>query len=142
MPPVLETFRRLEMRFLMREMHINFKNISLRQLRTRIMLPLFSCTKIVNSRPLCLPIDEPVHAWHGTSSRHSDGTKLVGLFDPIKPGKTAQPKEPVPEKIIPGAGDITLNPDQARVGLRVVNSGARAIQVRSRDGREVSEIWR
>jgi urease subunit gamma/beta len=60
-----------------------------------------------------------------------EGTKLVVLFDPIKSGKASRSNEPIPGEIIPGGGDITLNADRDQVTLRVVNTGDRAIQVRS-----------
>jgi urease subunit gamma/beta len=60
-----------------------------------------------------------------------EGTKLVVLFDPIKPGKIPRAQEPIPGEIIPGDSDIRLNADREQVTVRVVNTGDRAIQVRS-----------
>lgn len=61
----------------------------------------------------------------------AEGTKLVVLFDPVKPGKLPRGDGPVPGEIIPADGDIELNAGRARVSLEVRNTGDRAIQVRS-----------
>ncbi len=57
----------------------------------------------------------------------AEGTKLVVVFDPIKPGKAAPTQEPVPGEIIPAEGEITLNAGRRRVRLSVTNTGDRAI---------------
>ncbi|MCA0847420.1 urease subunit beta [Salipiger thiooxidans] len=56
-----------------------------------------------------------------------EGTKLVTVFDPIAPG----PFEPVPGEIIPMEGEIELNAGRTRLEIEVLNTGDRAIQVRS-----------
>ncbi|WP_289149949.1 urease subunit beta [uncultured Salipiger sp.] len=56
-----------------------------------------------------------------------EGTKLVTVFDPIAPG----PFEPVPGEIIPMEGEIELNAGRPRLEIEVLNTGDRAIQVRS-----------
>ena len=56
-----------------------------------------------------------------------EGTKLVTVFDPIPPG----PFEPIPGEIIPMAGEIELNAGRDAVEIEVLNTGDRAIQVRS-----------
>lgn len=61
----------------------------------------------------------------------AEGTKLVVVFDPIRPGKAPQSPEPVPGEILTAEGEITLNPGRRRVRLSVTNTGDRAIQVRS-----------
>lgn len=60
-----------------------------------------------------------------------EGTKLVVVFDPIKPGKHSPSADPVPGELMPAEGDIELNAGRARVRLAVTNTGDRAIQVRS-----------
>ena len=55
------------------------------------------------------------------------GTKLVTVFDPIPPG----PYDPVPGEVIPMEGEIELNPGRDRIEIEVLNTGDRAIQVRS-----------
>lgn len=61
----------------------------------------------------------------------TEGTKLVVLFDPIKPGKEWPRDTVIPGEIIPRDGDIEINAGLARVTLEVINTGDRAIQVRS-----------
>jgi urease subunit gamma/beta len=60
-----------------------------------------------------------------------EGTKLVVVFDPIKPGREPRPAGPVPGEILPAEGEIELNADRPRVRLTVTNTGDRSIQVRS-----------
>jgi urease subunit gamma/beta len=61
----------------------------------------------------------------------AEGTKLVVVFDPVKPGRAPLPDEPVPGEIIPREGSIEINAGRRRVTLDVLNTGDRAIQVRS-----------
>jgi urease subunit gamma/beta len=70
----------------------------------------------------------------------AEGTKLVTLFDPIKPGSIkpgvpASPvvsaPEPIPGEIITQPGEIEINAGRERVAVDVLNTGDRAIQVRS-----------
>ncbi len=62
----------------------------------------------------------------------AEGTKLVVLFDPVKPGNLAQSATPTPgEIIVADADDIEINAGRPRVRLEVLNTGDRAIQVRS-----------
>lgn len=60
-----------------------------------------------------------------------EGTKLVVVFDPVKPGALPVEDTLVPGEILPGGEDIELNAGRTRVTLSVVNTGDRAIQVRS-----------
>jgi len=61
-----------------------------------------------------------------------DGTKLVSVHDPIRPGKRPAAAESVlPGEIILGEGDIELSPGRPRVTLRATNTGDRPIQVGS-----------
>lgn len=61
----------------------------------------------------------------------AEGTKLVVIFEPIKPGTLPLAGEPQPGEIIPAEGDIELNAGRRRATVSVVNTGDRAIQVRS-----------
>lgn len=61
----------------------------------------------------------------------AEGTKLVVLFDPVKPGELPVTETPTPGEIISAEGDIEINAGRASVRLEVVNTGDRAIQVRS-----------
>jgi urease subunit gamma/beta len=67
----------------------------------------------------------------------AEGTKLVTLFDPIKPGAAqtgpseSRQAEPVPGEIITQPGEIEINAGRERVSVDVLNTGDRAIQVRS-----------
>jgi urease subunit gamma/beta len=64
-----------------------------------------------------------------------DGTKLVSVHDPIRPGRElvddSDPGGARPGEIIHGAGDIELSPGRRRVTLRATNTGDRPIQVGS-----------
>jgi len=61
----------------------------------------------------------------------AEGTKLVVVFDPIKPGRQAPEASPVPGEIIPAEGDIEINAGRRRARVEVFNTGDRPIQVRS-----------
>ena len=61
-----------------------------------------------------------------------DGTKLVTIHDPIRPGKRKSAKdEVVPGEIITDDGDIELNAGRRKATLKVVNTGDRPVQVGS-----------
>ncbi len=62
----------------------------------------------------------------------ADGTKLVTVHEPIRPG--ARPVETpgvTPGEIISAEGDIELNAGRAKATVRAVNTGDRPIQVGS-----------
>jgi urease subunit gamma/beta len=74
----------------------------------------------------------------------AEGTKLVTIFDPIKPGAIKPGRvaaeqsgagpdhiEPIPGEIITQPGEIEINAGRERVCVDVLNTGDRAIQVRS-----------
>ena len=61
-----------------------------------------------------------------------DGTKLVTVHDPIRPGK----KKPAADAIVPGElfaaeGEIVLNAGRRTASLKVLNTGDRPVQVGS-----------
>jgi len=63
-----------------------------------------------------------------------DGTKLVTVHDPIRPGVNAPAESPparTPGEIIPADGKIELNAGRRRATLRALNTGDRPIQVGS-----------
>ena len=61
-----------------------------------------------------------------------DGTKLVTIHDPIRPGKRKSAEaEVVPGEIITDDGDIELNAGRLKATLKVVNTGDRPIQIGS-----------
>lgn len=63
-----------------------------------------------------------------------DGTKLVTVHDPIRPGANAPAESPparTPGEIIPADGKIELNAGRRRATLRALNTGDRPIQVGS-----------
>jgi len=61
-----------------------------------------------------------------------DGTKLVTVHDPIKPGKRKKSKDAViPGEVITVDGDMELHAGRERKTLRVKNTGDRPIQVGS-----------
>lgn len=61
-----------------------------------------------------------------------DGTKLVTVHDPIRPGTTAQDaSEVVPGEIVTDDGEIEINAGRRKATLKVVNTGDRPVQVGS-----------
>jgi len=61
-----------------------------------------------------------------------DGTKLVTIHDPIRPGKRKRAAdEVVPGEIVTDDGDIELNAGRRKVTLKVVNTGDRPVQIGS-----------
>lgn len=60
-----------------------------------------------------------------------DGTKLVTVHDPIRPGKKPVAQERVPGEIIAAEGEIALNAGRPTCKLAVLNTGDRPIQVGS-----------
>lgn len=63
-----------------------------------------------------------------------DGTKLVTVHHPIRPGANAPAESPparTPGEIIPADGKIELNAGRRRATLRALNTGDRPIQVGS-----------
>ncbi|MBI1397696.1 MAG: urease subunit gamma [Betaproteobacteria bacterium] len=60
-----------------------------------------------------------------------DGTKLVTVHDPIRPGAQASGSGVRPGEIIPADGDIEINPGRRRATVRARNTGDRPIQVGS-----------
>lgn len=62
-----------------------------------------------------------------------DGTKLVTVHDPIRPGKEKIKKEDriQPGELITSDGDIEINAGRRRCSLKVVNSADRPVQVGS-----------
>jgi len=61
-----------------------------------------------------------------------DGTKLVTVHDPIRPGKNKVEAGAVrPGEIIAAEGEIEINVGRAKAEIKVVNTGDRPIQVGS-----------
>ncbi len=61
-----------------------------------------------------------------------DGTKLVTVHDPVRPGKRSkEPAALVPGEILTPEGEIELNVGRRKVTLKAVNSGERPIQIGS-----------
>lgn len=60
-----------------------------------------------------------------------DGTKLVTVHDPIRPGKQKPEQAALPGEIITPEGEIELNAGKPKVTLKAVNTGDRPIQVGS-----------
>jgi urease subunit gamma/beta len=62
-----------------------------------------------------------------------DGTKLVTVHDPIRPGAIAPvgPAAHVPGEVIAADGNVVLNAGRRTAGLRVVNQGDRPVQIGS-----------
>lgn len=62
-----------------------------------------------------------------------DGTKMISVHDPIRPGKTAAgaAKAGIPGEIITPEGEIELNAGRRRARLVVTNTGDRGVQVGS-----------
>jgi urease subunit gamma/beta len=61
-----------------------------------------------------------------------DGTKLVTVHEPIRPGeKPVAAEHRTPGEVIPAEGDIELNAGRAKASVRAVNTGDRPIQIGS-----------
>lgn len=60
-----------------------------------------------------------------------DGTKLVTVHEPIRPGEGAPAETVEPGVINAKDGDVTLNAGRANVTLSVINTGDRPVQVGS-----------
>lgn len=63
-----------------------------------------------------------------------DGTKLVTVHEPIRPGKGTKKKsrsEVMPGEIIPADGDIEINAGRSKTKVKAINTGDRPIQVGS-----------
>ncbi len=59
-----------------------------------------------------------------------EGTKLVTVFDPVRPGAEAE-TGPVPGEYLIEPGEIEINAGREVVEIEVLNVGDRTIQVRS-----------
>ena len=61
-----------------------------------------------------------------------DGTKLVTVHDPVRPGKLPRAKDSVsPGEIIAAPGDIEINAGRRKETLTALNTGDRPIQIGS-----------
>ncbi len=60
-----------------------------------------------------------------------DGTKLVTVHEPVRPGKTKIKDNTHPGEIISGEGDIKINAGKRSVKLKVLNTGDRPVQIGS-----------
>ena len=61
-----------------------------------------------------------------------DGTKLVTIHDPFRPGKEARPADAVvPGEILPLDGEIEINAGRRTAAVKVTNTGDRPVQVGS-----------
>jgi urease subunit gamma/beta len=61
-----------------------------------------------------------------------DGTKLVTIHDPVRPGKKKAGKDSVrPGEILPLDGEIEINAGRRKTTLKAINSGDRPVQVGS-----------
>ena len=60
-----------------------------------------------------------------------DGTKLVTVHDPIRPGEKAREGHVRPGEILPAEGRIEINAGRAGATLSVTNTGDRPVQVGS-----------
>ena len=60
-----------------------------------------------------------------------DGTKLVTVHEPIRPGKKAVDKSVHPGEIIPAEGDIEINAGRPTATVAVTNTGDRPVQIGS-----------
>ncbi len=60
-----------------------------------------------------------------------DGTKLVTVHEPIRPGKNEIPRSVVPGEVIVPDEEIEINARRKKATIKVTNSGDRPIQVGS-----------
>ena len=62
-----------------------------------------------------------------------DGTKLVTVHDPIRPGKKKinSSEQVIPGELLPAAGEIEINQGRRKKVIKVTNTGDRPIQIGS-----------
>ncbi len=62
-----------------------------------------------------------------------DGTKLVTVHDPIRPGNSNQQnsQQVAPGQLLPAAGEIEINKGRRKVSIEVTNTGDRPVQIGS-----------
>lgn len=60
-----------------------------------------------------------------------DGTKLVTVHEPIRPGSQSSAAATIPGEIIAAEGDIEINAGRSRARVKAINTGDRPIQVGS-----------
>jgi urease subunit gamma/beta len=60
-----------------------------------------------------------------------DGTKMISLHEPIRPGTAARETARVPGEIVTPEGEIELNAGRRRARLLVTNTGDRGVQIGS-----------
>ena len=60
-----------------------------------------------------------------------DGTKLVTVHQPIRPGEESQAGQVTPGEILPAAGEIEINAGRPTAVVQVTNSGDRPVQIGS-----------
>jgi urease subunit gamma/beta len=60
-----------------------------------------------------------------------DGTKLVTVHEPIRPGVKPRPAHPVAGEVVTPQGEIEINAGRRTVTLTATNSGDRPVQVGS-----------
>ena len=60
-----------------------------------------------------------------------DGTKLVTVHEPIRPGKKARDDGVRPGEIIPAEGEIEINAGRPTAAVAVTNTGDRPVQIGS-----------
>jgi urease subunit gamma/beta len=60
-----------------------------------------------------------------------DGTKLVTIHDPIRPGSKPKPNGVIPGEIVTEEGEIEINAGRRKATIRVINTGDRPVQVGS-----------
>ena len=60
-----------------------------------------------------------------------DGTKLVTVHEPVRPGKKARDESVRPGEIIPAEGEIEINAGRPTATVAVTNTGDRPVQIGS-----------
>lgn len=60
-----------------------------------------------------------------------DGTKMISLHEPIRPGKAPRQPDRVPGEIVTAEGEIELNAGRRRARVMVTNTGDRGVQIGS-----------
>lgn len=60
-----------------------------------------------------------------------DGTKMVSIHDPIRPGRLTTLNHRIAGEILAADGEIELNQGRTRIELMVVNHGVRPVQIGS-----------
>ena len=85
---------------------------------------------LLNTDDVMLGVSDMMHMLQ-VEATFPDGTKLVTVHEPIRPGITKIKDNIHPGEIISGDGDVKINAGKSSVKLKVLNTGDRPVQIGS-----------